>query len=205
MGKILIVEYDTLLSEEIVVALAGSGVHQAVTVAEAREILKNVDIHVLLLGFANKMGINFLKEVKKNSTINVIILAEDNAEYDEISALERGADDYIVKPFKVDLLRAVVNSELKKVAKKKFRYDFAKKNFYLDNKRLVLTIVEHKMLRLLLEHKGEDVARDVIERTVWGAAQVSNKLLANNIAKLRSKLGEADRIKIVEGGYKWAS
>lgn len=101
--KLLIVEDDKKLNDGIRLALKDDAYffYQCQTLQEAREILKKEDITLVLLdvNLPDGNGIDFVREIRKNSQVPIILLTVNNMEVDIVTGLEAGANDYITKPF----------------------------------------------------------------------------------------------------------
>lgn len=89
--------------------------YQCRTLQEAREILKKEDITLVLLdvNLPDGNGIDFVREIRKNSQVPIILLTVNNMEVDIVTGLEAGANDYITKPFSLMVLRARVSVQLR--------------------------------------------------------------------------------------------
>ena len=101
--KLLIVEDDKKINDGICLALKNDAYffYQCRTLQEAREILKKEDITLVLLdvNLPDGNGIDFVREIRKNSQVPIILLTVNNMEVDIVTGLEAGANDYITKPF----------------------------------------------------------------------------------------------------------
>mgnify|MGYP000570947241 FL=1 len=106
----MIVEDDKKLNDGIRLALKNDSYlfYQCQTLQEAREILKKEDITLVLLdvNLPDGNGIDFVREIRKNSQVPIILLTVNNMEVDIVTGLEAGANDYITKPFSLMVLRA---------------------------------------------------------------------------------------------------
>ena len=115
--KLLIVEDDKKLNDGIRLALKNDDYffYQCRTLQEAREILKKEDITLVLLdvNLPDGNGIDFVREIRKNSQVPIILLTVNNMEVDIVTGLEAGANDYITKPFSLMVLRARVSVQLR--------------------------------------------------------------------------------------------
>ena len=115
--KLLIVEDDKKLNDGIRLALKKDAYffYQCRTLQEAREILKKEDITLVLLdvNLPDGNGIDFVREIRKNSQVPIILLTVNNMEVDIVTGLEAGANDYITKPFSLMVLRATERSDTK--------------------------------------------------------------------------------------------
>lgn len=109
----MIVEDDKKLNDGICLALKKDAYffYQCRTLQEAREILKREDITLVLLdvNLPDGNGIDFVREIRKNSQVPIILLTVNNMEVGIVTGLEAGANDYITKPFSLMVLRAGVS------------------------------------------------------------------------------------------------
>ena len=109
--------------------------YQCRTLQEAREILKKEDITLVLLdvNLPDGNGIDFVREIRKNSQVPIILLTVNNMEVDIVTGLEAGANDYITKPFSLMVLRARVSVQLRnKEAAAKNSMELDGFEFYFD-------------------------------------------------------------------------
>ena len=134
------------------------------------------------------------------------------AEMDQVTGLELGADDYVTKPFSLAVLRARVNSLLRRsrpapaaLELPPFLFDFDAMVFARDGVPLELSKTEQRLLRLLVEHRGQTLSREVLLDRVWdGGEFVDENALSVAVNRLRAKLADAP-IRTVYGlGYQWA-
>ena len=129
-----------------------------------------------------------------------------------------GADDYITKPFSLAVLRARVNTQLRKhpicnshtansiITIDNFSFDFVHLTFLVLGKPVELSKTEQKLLSLLVENRGNIMTRDVLTDRIWtdGSEYVDNNALSVVVKRLRDKLNASDYIHTVYGiGYKW--
>lgn len=143
----------------------------------------------------------------------VILLTANDMETDIVSGLEMGADDYITKPFSLAVLRARVNTQLRRKAIQetavclgKYRFDFQCMEFYAEGRPVELSKTEQKLLRIFIENRGITLSRGSLVDRVWtdGAEYVDENALSVTVKRLRDKLGAKDDIKTVYGkGYMW--
>ena len=221
--KLLIVEDDKKLNDGIRLALKNDAYffYQCRTLQEAREILKKEDITLVLLdvNLPDGNGIDFVREIRKNSQVPIILLTVNNMEVDIVTGLEAGANDYITKPFSLMVLRARVSVQLrnKEAAAKNsmeldgFEFYFDKMEFFKDGEPIELSKTEQKLLRVLCENRGKVLKREYLIDEVWqGDTEfVDAHALTVAIKRLRDKLEDDVQkpkyIKTVYGiGYIWA-
>ena len=166
-------------------------------------------------------GLSVLSKIrasKSTAHIPVIMLTAKGSEFDKVTALDRGADDYITKPFGVMELLARVRAVLRRTTKEEAESDkvytageitvsVAKHEVLCAGEPVVLTYKEFELLCLLFEYRGSVMSRDRILREVWGYEfDGENRTVDVHIRTMRQKLGAfADVIETVRGvGYKIA-
>jgi two-component system alkaline phosphatase synthesis response regulator PhoP len=162
-------------------------------------------------------GLSVLKKLRQNpktEDIPVIILTAMDSEFDKVTGLDMGADDYITKPFGMTELISRVRAVLRRFEKSKKKEKTYKINSLYVNtskaivevsgKNVSLSYKEYLLLKALLEANGTVVERGALLAKVWGEFYTESRTLDVHIRKLRVKLGEAGSlIKTVKGiGYK---
>ena len=214
MKNILIIEDDSALTTGLCRALSSGEIHTAGChcLREARTMLQQ-EVYALILldvNLPDGNGFDFLKEIKSRFSIPVILLTANDMETDIVAGLELGADDYITKPFSLAVLRARVNTALRRKNPEKtsasfltdcYSFDFDKMEFFYNGIK-----TEQKLLRLLVENAGITLSRDKLIDMVWtdGAEYVDENALSVTVKRLRDKLNAQDHIKTVYGiGYVW--
>ena len=222
MHRLLIVEDDVALGQGVRLALQSERLEVTVcrTIAEARAWLsgERTDLLILDINLPDGNGLEFLTELRNRSNLPVILLTANDLETDIVTGLELGADDYITKPFSLAVLRARVNTQLRKAAETKsnvfvmdaFRFDFERIEFFKKEQELVLSKTEQKLLRILVTNRGLTLSRnDLIDR-IWtdGAEFVDENALSVAVKRLRDKLEDTPSkpryLKTVYGiGYTW--
>lgn len=219
MKQILLLEDDTALGRGIQLALQGSEAQMTLvnTLAQAREALGKGRFDLLLLdvNLPDGSGLELLRQVR--GQVPVILLTANDLETDIVTGLESGAEDYITKPFSLAVLRARVNAQLRRgkrdarVEVGPFVFDFDRMEFRKDGKALELSKTEQKLLRLLVENRGQTLARGTLVDRIWtdGAEYVDENALSVTVKRLRGKLEEnpsaPQYLKTVYGiGYTWA-
>ena len=140
-------------------------------------------------------------------------------EMDVVAGLESGADDYITKPFSLAILRARVNAQLRRGMSAKascieidgFRFDFDRMEFRKAGQIIELSKTEQKLLRILVENRGQTLPRSTLVDRIWtdGSEYVDENALSVTVKRLRDKLEDTpsspQHLKTVYGiGYVWA-
>lgn len=186
--------------------------------AEAKKQLTKGKINLVILdiNLPDGNGLSLLQEIKKSMQLPVIILTANDMETDIVTGLELGADDYITKPFSLAVLRARVNTQLRKNTEhnlavfkiEDYAFDFEHMEFSYQNRNIELSKTEQKLLRILVENKGQTVTREKLVDYIWtdGAQYVDENALSVTVKRLRDKLEDSSsqHIKTVYGiGYSW--
>ena len=220
MQQILIVEDDTTLNQGLCKALADENRKtvscENIADAKAQLALGTVSLVLLDINLPDGNGIEFLREVKaENGALPVILVSANDTDADIVAGLERGADDYITKPFSLSVLRARVNTQLRKIAPEPsrevyeddtYRLDFHAMQFAYQGTLVELSKTEQKLLRILVENAGRVVKREQLIDAIWtdGAEYVDENALSVAVKRIRDKLDASDCIKTVYGlGYRW--
>ncbi len=211
--------------EEDVRELVGSNLRRAgMRVVEAADGLQGIlfarsqmpNVVVLDVMMPGRDGLQVCAELRADEVtkdIPVLMLTAKGQTSDRIAGLERGADDYLAKPFsprelvlrvQALLRRAIVSKEAGALKEGPFELDLAGVKLTIDGAHVDLTLLEFKLVHLLVSRKGAVVDRDTILREVWGYADnVRTRTLDTHVKRLREKLGaHADWIQTSRGfGY----
>ena len=161
------------------------------------------DLVILDLGLPDEDGLMFLKFVRQDSSVPIIILSARTDEQDKVTALDMGANDYITKPFGTAELLARVRAALRN-SRLSTQTDSMGQHFTLDDleinyeqrcvtlagENICLTQTEYNILAYLSEHAGKVLTYTAIIKSVWGYQDTgSTKRLQVNMANIRKKLG----------------
>lgn len=204
--KILVVEDDahiqtllqTLLeSVGFKVILAGSC--SAAQVMHASYI---PDLIILDLGLPDQDGIEFLKKLREESSVPVIVLSARMEEDDKVAALDEGANDYVTKPFGSAELLARVRSALRnsrsgasdtkgsRFVLKDLVIDYDSRRTFLHGEEIKVTQTEFNIIAFLAENCGKMMTYSAIIKAIWGySSEGSVKKLQVNMANIRRKFG----------------
>jgi two-component system KDP operon response regulator KdpE len=155
---------------------------------------------ILDLGLPDGDGIDFIRELRTQSELPVLVLSARSAENEKIRALDAGADDYLTKPFSIGELLARVRALLRRnrsdsaSPETSFRFgdvevDLAKRQVTRSNAAVHLTPIEYRLLCAMLANIGKVMTYRHLLRAVWGNAHIeSNHYLRIYISHLRQKL-----------------
>ena len=182
------------------------------------EIENNVpDLVMLDIMLPEEDGLSILKKLRSfgnTEDVPIIMLTAKGSEYDKVTGLDMGADDYISKPFGMTELVSRVKALLRrmdKIKKKTAEYHIGalyvnpeKHIIRVNGSDINLSYKEYSLLMALLSADGNVVSRDALLTKVWGEFYDESRTLDVHIRKLRVKLGDAGRmIKTVKNiGYK---
>lgn len=222
MKKLLIIEDDAALGQGIRLALQGDvfDIQISRCAAQGKKALaaQQFDLVILDINLPDANGLDILSELRRKSTVPVIMLTANDMETDIVTALESGADDYITKPFSLAVLRARVNACLRRqrvptacvVEMGDLCFNFERMEFFKDGKAVSLSKTEQKLLRILIENRGRTLSRAALIDRIWtdGAAYVDENALSVTVKRLRDKLEDVPSkpqyLKTVYGiGYTW--
>ena len=225
--RILIIEDDVTLAGGLCRALQNERTETlyCTTLREARKLLeeqqtvgKQYSLVLLDVNLPDGSGFYFLQEIKKEYDTCVIMLTANDMETDIVAGLELGADDYITKPFSLAVLRARVETQLRRVQTDQisrnaehvvviddYCFNFTQMLFMCGEERIELSKTEQKLLYLLVENQGITLTREQLLDRIWSEAEfVDENALSVTVKRLRDKLGAQERIKTVYGiGYRW--
>lgn len=218
MANILVVDDEPGIVSVIKRALESDG-HRVSGFNSTDEIdIRNInyyDLALLDIMMPGEDGYQFCGRIRNKVDIPIIFLSAKILEEDITHGLEIGADDYIVKPFRVAELRARVNAHLRREHREKTHFlNFESCSLDLDAKRLLaadkeipLTKTEFSICEFLAKHPGMVFTREQIFEEVFGMDKESdNTTISTHVANIRTKLDKAgiQPITTVWGtGYKW--
>ena len=217
MATLLVIEDDINTNEAICEYMKSAG-HTTLSALDGNEGLllakePSVDLVVLDIMLPKIDGMTVLRELRKCSTVPVLMLTAIEDEHTQATSFDAEADDYITKPFSMVLLgkritallrRSGKNPEILRVQFGDIIVDFGGYAAWNQAGRIDLTPKEIELLKLLLEHKGLVLTRSQILDELWGYdAPIIDRTVDTYIKNLRKKLN-LDRIITVKGvGYKY--
>lgn len=183
----------------------------------ALDIIKNnsdIDIIVLDIMMPKMDGYTTLKEIRKITSVPVIMLSARSEEYNKLLSFELGVDDYVTKPFSpkelIARIKAVtsrgVSTNNDKYIYKNLVIDYLGHKVTINNEEIKLTPKEYELLVLFVENKSIALSRETLLSKVWGYDFFGDdRTIDTHIKMLRNNLGEyRDLIKTVRGlGYKF--
>lgn len=194
---ILVVEDDPSVKNLITTTLKAHDYRYLTAPNGASAILEasshNPDIVLLDLGLPDIDGIEIIQKIRTWSNMPIIVISARSEDTDKIDALDKGADDYLTKPFSVEELLARLrvtqrrimmmqndsSSETAVFTNGQLRVDYAAGCAYLNEEELHLTPIEYKLLCLLSQNVGKVLTHTFITQKIWGSSW------DNDVASLR--------------------
>jgi len=220
MYKILIIEDDMVIAKTIKNAIQTWN-YDAKCITDFRDVMKvfisyapQLILIDISLPFYN--GYYWCNEIRKLSKVPIIFISSASDNMNIVMAVNMGGDDFIAKPFDLNVLTAKIQAMLRRT------YDFAGQTNLLEhkgvilntgdatisynNKKVELTKNEYKILQALIENKNKVVSRDLIMERLWETDSfIDDNTLTVNVTRLRKKLNDVglhDFIKTKKGiGY----
>ena len=206
MIKILIVDDEKSICDLIDINLSAAGYHcrsvqdglEAIDLIES----ENFDLILLDIMLPGEDGIAILKKLRMQSAtenIPVIMATARGTEYDKVTGLDAGADDYLAKPFGMMEMVSRVKAVLRRSAPKQDREVLAANDLVLNvaehtvtagGKRVALTFKEFELLRMFLSAPGVAFTREKLLDAIWDAEYLGETRTVDiHIRTLRQKLG----------------
>lgn len=227
MAKLLIVD-DELQIRELIkkyAKFASYEYDEACNGQEAIELVRNnqdYDLIVMDIMMPEVDGFTAVKEIRKLSSVPVILLSARSEEYDKLYGFDLGIDDYVTKPFSpkelIMRIGAIINRyshSIRKEEESKKKIEFEKLVInlnehlvYVKNERIDLTLKEYELLVYLMENINTALRRQSILEKIWGSSDSMNdRTLDTHVKSLRKKIGEySNNIVTIRGvGYRFES
>lgn len=199
---------DFLKKENYIVSIANDG-------ERALELFEMYGAKLVILDIVlpSLDGFSILSKIRENSNTPVIIVSAKTEKDDKLNGLILGADDYIEKPYDIDILLAKVKGIFKRkyamdeINEENIKLDLINNIGYVDEKNINLSAKEFELLKMLITNKGVTLKKDYLFNQIWGSDSDSElQTLTVHITNLKSKLGKnnANKIQTVWGvGYKF--
>jgi two-component system KDP operon response regulator KdpE len=205
---VLVVEDDAETRTALARELTAGG-YSVVEAPDGRTALerweqRRPDLVLLDLGLPDVDGLRIIGAIRREAATPIVILSGRYEEREKVEALDRGADDYVTKPFGVDELRARLRAALRRAAGPggdstgrivvgPLALDAAIHEVRVAGRAVDLTPREFELLRVLLTHRGRVVTKGRLLRAVWGEAyQGEDSYVYVHVSQLRRKLAAAD-------------
>ncbi|NPA24603.1 MAG: response regulator transcription factor [Deltaproteobacteria bacterium] len=209
-AKILLVEDEIEIARTLEMPLAEAGftLLHCLNLDSARKTLAVESLAAILLdlNLPDGNGIELCREIRRESTIPLLIITARRDEIDRIVGLEMGADDYIVKPFSPREVVARVTAVLRRqgwgsgdgsnpddgenvITYGGIEVDEDRHQVMVDGRSISLTKTEYRLLLTLLRRPGQVYTREQIIEMVWDGAYIVDRVVDSVVSRLRRKLG----------------
>lgn len=174
-------------------------------------ILNSYDLMILDLMLGKYNGFDFLKTVRDDIKTPIIILTAKNTKEDIMKGFGLGADDYITKPFDMDILLARIKARIGRLDQgvyyKNTKFDFDRFLISKDTDSVQITSTEACILKFLYENKGIFLNKDKILSNTLSSFDTSERVVVSHIYNIRQKLLEINADDPIENkwkvGYRW--
>lgn len=202
MTEILIIDDEAQIRKLLVITLQSNGfkVNDSSTARDGIIAAANhpPDLIILDLGLPDESGHIVLQKLREWYSKPVIILSVQSSEDDIVRALDNGANDYLIKPFRTGELIARIRSALRSASSeenhtiidcKDLQIDLAARTVKKNNTQLKLTATEYTLLALFAKNEGKVLTHHYLLRQVWGPGYLEqSQYLRVFIAQLRKKI-----------------
>ena len=212
---VLIIEDDTHIKRLISTTLIASG-YKVLLAKDGKEAIleattHNPDIILLDLGLPDIDGIEIIEKIRSWTETPIIVISARSDDKDKIEALDKGADDYLTKPFSVEEMLARIRVAQRRLTNVKManpsnfingslEINYASGCVYVNQKELHLTPIEYKLICLLAKNVGKVLTHTYITNAIWGTSWESDVAsLRVFMATLRKKIeGNIDDPQIIQ-------
>lgn len=205
MFNITIVEDSEIIREELTKLLSKYG-YNIKAPTDFKNIIEEIvkskpDLIMLDINLPYFDGYHICREIRKKSSVPIIIVTSRDSDMDELMSMNIGADDFVIKPYNTQILLARIEALLRrtygnkestsKLTYKNFELDLSKGVVICDGKSLEITKNEMRILSYLIERKGEIVGREDLMEYLWNSDYyVDDNTLSVNVTRIRKKLQE---------------
>ena len=205
MQKIMVIEDDTAIQEELALLLENEGYMPLVvtnfTDIQGQAVLERPDLILLDIGLPGRDGFSLCAALRKAIPVPIIFVTSRDAGVDEVRALSLGGDDYITKPYSVPVLLARIKAVLRRSIGEPepadvleaggLRLSLTKGVVSANGKTAELTRNELQILACLMAHTGQIVSRADLIDALWdNQIYIDDNTLSVNMTRLRGKLTE---------------
>ena len=224
---ILVVEDEPDINKTVSYNIANEGLKplSALNLTEAESYISsnNISLIILDLMLPDGSGLDFCKKLKSSnaySDIPIIIVTAKDDEVDKVVGFELGADDYVTKPFSVRELMLRIKAILKRNSKDMTQNTSSKietfgilsinedsHEVFINDDEIILTALEFKLLKHLLDRRGRVQTRDQLLSDVWGySTHITTRTVDTHVKRLREKMGVMGKhVQTIRGvGYRFS-
>lgn len=216
MYKMLIVEDDPMIADEVAAQIAPWGIEarKADDLRNVMQVFAKFQPHIVLLDISLPFfnGYHWCEQIRAVSKVPVIFISSASDNMNIVMAMNLGADDFVSKPFDMNVLTAKVRALLRRT------YDFGASVPLLEHKGAILNTGdgslsvngekvslsknEYRILLCLMENKGKTVSREKLMERLWQTDQfIDENTLTVNVNRLRKKLDAAGLADFIESKF----
>jgi two-component system KDP operon response regulator KdpE len=203
-SSILVIDDEPQIRKLLNIVLQSNGfkVTEAATGMNGVSLAASIqpDLILLDIGLPDKNGMDILKDLRQWYIKPILILSVQNSEEDIVGALDRGADDYITKPFRTGELLARIRTSLRrqtttssnsKLVSGNISIDFESRTVLCNGTSLKLTTTEYNLLALFVRNDGKVLTHGYLLKEIWGSGyQSETQYLRVFVGQLRKKIEE---------------
>ena len=205
MYRIMIVEDDPTIARLLASGLRRWGYDAFVCddLADVAAACARTAPHMVLMDCTLPLysGYHWCGEIRKQSTVPIVFISSNTGSMDMVMAMSMGGDDFITKPFDLDVVVAKIGALLRRAygfagtqtlpEHRGATLDAAQSVLLYGDAKLELTRNECRILQTLMEHRGTIVGRDTLMQRLWDSEMfIDDNTLTVNVARLRKKLEE---------------
>ncbi|BCN32682.1 response regulator transcription factor [Anaeromicropila herbilytica] len=220
--NILLLEDEESVNRGISFTLGKEGyqVFSCFDMRQAEKVFHDNEIQLIIcdITLQDGNGLDFIRSVRKRSTVHIICLTALDQEIDQVMGYEAGADDYITKPFSLSVLSLKVQAYFKKLSKENVKiiksagitFSLLSMKVYMGEETISLTKNEWRMLQIFMEHPKQILSKKQLLERLFDIDEnyVDENTIAVNVRRLREKVerdpANPEIIKNVRGiGYVW--
>lgn len=215
--SILVVDDEKEIADLVEIYLVSDGykVFKADNAQKGLELLEKESVQLVLLDIMmpGMDGLEMCKRIRETNNIPIIMLSARSTDLDKILGLGTGADDYVVKPFELEVLLSRIRALLRRTGDVSGQYlscggislDQGKMRVCCGQEEIALSPSEYQMLVYLMRNKGRTVTRENLLAEIWDSNgnYVNDNTLTVTMKRLREKLHQPDCLKTVRSiGYR---
>lgn len=200
MAVIGIIEDDRLLNDALAIVLKKEGYEtRSAYTWEGGRLLGRQEAELLLIdiNLPDGDGVSLCSRIREEREVPVIFLTARDEEKDMLGAFNAGADDYVVKPFKMQVLLKRIQAVLRRSVEEKeefiyqkLKVSFAKQKVSYDGNEILLTPKEYQLLEYMIRNKGQVLTRENILERIWDldGLFVGENTVSVTVNRLRRKI-----------------
>ena len=205
MFTVMIVEDDPTIARLLMLGLRKWGYNAAVCadLSDVTAEFVRTQPHMVLMdcSLPSFSGYHWCESIRRLSTVPIVFISSNTGSMDMVMAMSMGGDDFITKPFDMDVVVAKIGALMRRTydftgaqampTHRGATFDAAQSLLLYQGEKLELTKNECRILQTLMEHRGKTVGRDTLMQRLWDSdCFIDDNTLTVNVARLRKKLDE---------------